>query len=67
MKIEDLIKEAKRELSMRRSVYARRVSEARMRQEDADHKIMLQLEIIASLERLKRIDEAGQNRQMDLL
>lgn len=67
MKIEDQIKEAKRELSMRRSVYARRVSEARMRQEDADHYIMLQLAIIASLVRLKMIDEAEQNRQLDLL
>lgn len=67
MNLSDYIKEAKRELSMRRSVYARRVAEARMRKEEADHKILLQIGIVRELERLQRLDEESKNQQMNLL
>lgn len=66
MNLDAYIREAKRELGMRRNFYPKRVAEARMRKEEADHKILLQIGIVSELERLKKIDEENQNRQLNL-
>lgn len=46
------IAEVERELGMRQSVYARRVSEKKMSQTDADKKIDLMRAVLATLQQL---------------
>lgn len=55
----DQIAEARRELGLRDGVYRKRVDSGRMTQAESDAKIALQKAIIASLERLKRYDDAA--------
>lgn len=55
--IAEQIKEAVRELHVRKSVYPRQVSSAKMKQADADRRIALQQAIIDSLQSLAK-DEA---------
>ena len=52
------IAEAKRELGMRYGVYRKKVAAGTMEQEHMNRFIDLQKAIVASLERLKRYDDA---------
>lgn len=55
----DQIKCAKRELALRRSAYPRWIARGTLKQADADHEIESMEAIVATLEKLKMLEEVG--------
>ena len=67
MKIDDLIKEAKREAAVRRRVFPDWIRKGKIRKDEADRRIIAMEKIAQELTRLKRIDDEAQNQQLNLL
>lgn len=52
------IAEVKREVAMRQRVYAKQVSAGTLKQEVADRQIARMMAVLATVERVKRLDDA---------
>lgn len=56
--LDEQIAEVKREVAMRQRVYAKQVSAGTLKQEVADRQIARMMAVLATVERVKRLDDA---------